>query len=293
MSSFTPSPALPPPDPLALDQPKSLGPLLSGAWRLWSSQPSIFLITAALVVIPINVIVGGVIGHGFYDPYGKPDQGASAFEQFLLVTIGTSLVTAIHARAVVALSQKQTLTTESAFKLGAAVLGPVMLAAIVYFFAIVLGVFAIIVGAFIVAIYGIFTAQIAALEGLGPIESLKASFALVKDNGWWRTLGYQIVLGLVAQIGAFLIALVIAGASSAFGEPSSFGIVAVIALALVNTAVLSWTALVTTLLYFSWKAESRLRASGEFRPRHATVAETGVSFVKPNDPRPGDGTDPQ
>ncbi|MDQ8046466.1 MAG: hypothetical protein AAGC46_09425 [Solirubrobacteraceae bacterium] len=305
MSSFTPGSLPVPPDPLALDKPKELGELLSSAWKLWRSYPAVFVLTAALVVIPIEVILGGVVGHGFYDPEGRPDAPVQLLDTLLLSTVGTALITAIHARAVTALAEKRELTTETAFQLGAEVFWPVLFAALLYFAAIVAGVIAIFVGMIVVAVYGLFATQIAALEGKGPGEALSDSFALVKDNGWWRTLGYQIVLGLFAGIPAGIAGVVIGVASVALGEPSSFGIVAVLLLALVQTAGMSWTALVTTLLYFSWKSHSRLRASGELPARGmVTASGAGATFVKPaggtpvdawgapHEPTGGSGADP-
>lgn len=281
MSTFTPGTVPTPPDPLALDQPKSLGPLLASAWALWRGQPSIFLVTAALVVVPIEVFFVGAFGHGFSDPEGKASQGWTALDQILIATLGTALVTATHARSVIALAERKTLTTESALKLGLTAFGPVLVAGLLFFATVVIGVFALFVGAIAAAILGIFTTQIVALEGVGASDALRRSWALVRENGFWRTFGYQFVLTIFAQLGAAAINIAVVAVSLAIGEPHAFGIVAVIASAITTTAVISWTALVNTLLYFSWKSESRLRASGQLPPRGMPIdAGQGVSFVK-------------
>jgi hypothetical protein len=252
--SFTTGAAQPPSDPLALDRPKNLGELFRDGWLLWRSNTGVFLMTAALVVIPFEVIVIGLLGGGFNDAYGNPALWAQVASPLLVGVFGTALITAIHARAVVALARGEKLTTGEAFALGLKGFGVIALATLVYLLAFVFGLLLILPGVFI-SIAGVFTAQIAALHGTGPVESIKASVRLVRGSGWWRTFGYLIVLNLVASIGTVAASILIAVASVASGEPSGFGAIAVPLTAVFDAAVMSWTALVTTLVYFSWRAE--------------------------------------
>lgn len=256
MPTFTPGQPVPPTNPLALHEPKLLGPLISSAIKLWWGQPSVFFITAALVVIPFEVIVLGVLGGGFNDPDATASLWAEITSFLFMQTLGTALVTATHSRSVVALSRGESLTTEQAFRLGTSGFGAVLLAGIVYALATLVGFLVIVPGIFLM-VAGVFTAQIAALERVGPIDALKRSIALVRAAGWWRTWGYLIVIGLIsAAFGAFL--GLFAGLLTAVGDERWFGSVFIVLLAIIEAAALSFTALVTTLLYFSWRAQTEV-----------------------------------
>ncbi len=254
MPTFTQGPPPPPSDPLALTEPKSLSPLFGSAWRLWIGQPGVFLVTSAWVVIPLYVVLVGLVGGGFHDAYGQSDWQADAANTLLVSTIGSALITAVHARAVVKLAAGHKLTTGEALQLGFEGFLLVLAAALVYALATIGGFLLLIIPGIFIAVAGMFAPQHAALTGTSAGKSLKASITLVRANGWWKTVGYSLVLGLVNAgiMGAAAIPMLLI--SLALGEPSDFGMVAVPVLALMQAATMSWTALVNTLLYFSWRA---------------------------------------
>ena len=256
MATFTQGPAPPPVDPLALDEPKSLSPLFGSAWRLWVGQPGVFLVTAAWVVIPLYVVLVGLVGGGFHDPYGQSDPIPDAVDTLILSTLGSALITAVHARAVVRLARGESLTTADALQLGFRGFWLVLAAALLYGLAVIAGTIALIIPGIWVAIAAMFAPQHAALTGENAGTSLDASIKLVKTNGWWRTLGYSFVLGLVNAGIMAAAALPMVVISIALGEPGDFGLVAVVVLAVMQAATMSWTALVNTLLYFSWRANA-------------------------------------
>jgi hypothetical protein len=308
MATFTPGPRQPNSrDIRPLNQPKKLAELFDDAWALWRGQPGVFLVTAAVVVIPFYVIVVGLIGGGFHDSLGKPSPGVQLLQLIVLGTFGTAMITAIHARAVVAISEGKVLSTESAFNLGRPVFGGVILAALLYLGSVVGGLILIVFPGIYVAIAGMFTTEYAAIEGMAPVEALKASVRLVRQNGWWRTFGYQFVLALVGSLGSVVAGLLIGVVSAASGHSPTVGYFAVPVLAIVDAAVMSWTALVLTLLFFSWRAQSDdpyggpLPVTGEQpgppAPQHDVVTDGPVgpappTFIPPGSPRPPAGPPP-
>ncbi len=251
----------PPVEPLALDQPKQLGPLLESGWKVWRMRPSVFFLTAAWIVLPLELVLVGLLGGGFHDPNGAGDPVWTGVSSFVEFAIGSPLITAIHALAVLALARSEAVTTGSAFRMGLASLGRAVLTTIVYFFAIVLGTLLLILPGIFIAVAGLFAPQHAVLTGDGPIASLKASVRIVRTNGWWRTYGYVLVITLIGAAVAAAVVIPLAVVSLVAGEPSDFGLVAVPLTAVMNAAVASWTALATTLLYFSW----RTRANDPYR----------------------------
>lgn len=275
MATFTQGPPQPPSDPLALSEPKSLSPLFGSAWRLWIGQPGVFLVTAAWVVIPLYVVLVGLVGDGFHDSLGQAVWWADGTNTLLVSTIGSALITAVHSRAVVKLAARHELTTGEALRLGFQGFFLVLAAALLYALATVVGFLLLIIPGVFIAIAGMFAPQHAALTGSSALASLKASVSLVKANGWWRTLGYSFVLGLVNAgiMGATAIPVLIL--SFAFGEPDNFGMFVVPVLALMQAATMSWTALVNTLLYFSWRANAGDPYTGgaDPQPEHSPLPQ--------------------
>lgn len=253
--TFTPGPAPAPLEPLALDRPKGLNELFRAAWALWTGHTGVFLVTAALVVIPFEVIVTGLLGGGFNNSLGTPALWAQIVGPLFMGTVGTALITATHSRAVVAMSRGEQLTTADAFELGMKNIGIVAATAVVYLLAMVVGFFLVFIPMIFIAVAGVFAAQISALHGKGPVDSLKQSVKVVQAAGWWRTFGYLFVLSLVSSGTLLVLGIFIGVLSVATGDNPGFGAFAVPASAIIQAGVMSWTALVTTLLYFSWRAE--------------------------------------
>jgi uncharacterized membrane protein len=73
------------------------------------------------------------------------------------------------------------------------------------------------------------TAQVIAIEGLGPIAAIKRSFSLIKGN-WWETFGFTLLIGLIGGTASQLIQLValpvflVGSPSFAFGITIAAGV---------------------------------------------------------------------
>ena len=256
METFTPGAQAQTPPPLALDQEKDLSALISSAWKIWKSKPSLFVVTAIIVVLPIELLVIGLIGGGFGSRDGTSDDvWAVAAEQLLLFTAGTALITAIHARAVVALAEGRRPTLGEALQIGLRPFLPVLAAIVIYTVFMLIGFVALVIPGIYVTIAGLFAGQSAALTRTGPLASFTASRKLVHANGWWRTFGYSFVLGLIGSI-IVVIPTVVITVGAEVVDSRDAGVVWVVLTAVVTAAIMSWTALVTSLQYFSWRAHA-------------------------------------
>lgn len=236
-----------------IQRQKRPGELLGAAWKIWLSRPAVFIVAALAVVLPIELIVSGALGGGFNDPEGTPSQWWGLLDQFLVGWFGIALITAAHARAVVALAAGERVSTFSALRLGGGPFWSVLGASVIYGLTTGLGFLLIIPGIWLM-VAGMFSAQVAALTRTGAIDSFESSIALVKKAGWWRTFGYYLLVGLIGGLAALLIGAIPAVIGEASGG-SAAGPLWVIAMAVGTSIFYSWTALVTTLLYFSWRAK--------------------------------------
>jgi hypothetical protein len=250
---------------LQLDEPKLLGALISGASSLWFRQPGVFVAAAALIVIPFQVIVVGVLGGTFSSPTGAAAAWSRLLSLFSVNVLGTALITASHAKSVVALSEGRRLSTAAALKLGLSGFGLVILAGLVYAIATIVGFVLVVIPGIFIAVAGIFTAQFAALERTGPNDSFKESILLVRSVGWWKTWGYVLVIGLIEYAFGFVVGFLAASFESGFdASDQTANTIFFLVIVVVQAVTLSYTALINTLLYFSWKA--RAKAPAELQP---------------------------
>ncbi len=239
----------------ALTHHKTITPLLGSALKIWLSKPSVFIAAALLVILPIEIIVIGVLGGGFSDPDGVASDGMTLLDAVLVGWFGVSLITAAHARAVVAIAAGERVTTASALRLGGGAFLPVLGAALIYGLACMVGTLLLIIPGIWISVAGIFATQIAALTRTGIGESLVSSVKLVRAAGWWRTFGYYLLVTLIALLPVIVVSLVVALLTEGIGNASISGPLNVVVVAIVTALIYSWTALVTSLLYFSWRAK--------------------------------------
>lgn len=237
-----------------IQRQKRPGELLGSAWKIWLSRPAVFIVAALAVVVPIELIVSGALGGGFSDPEGTPSEWWGLLDQLLVGWFGIALITAAHARAVVALAAGERVGTFSALRLGGGPFWTVLGASLIYGIFSGLGFILIIPGIWL-TVSGMFSAQVAALTRTGPMGSFESSMALVKAAGWWRTFGYYLLVAVIGGVAALAIGAIPAAIGEASGDGSVSGPLYVIAMAVGISIFYSWTALVTTLLYFSWRAK--------------------------------------
>ena len=91
--------------------------------------------------------------------------------------------------------------------------------------------------------------QAVVADELGPVEALRRSWDLVRDN-WWRVLGIWIMLGLLGAMAGLVLAVPV-GALAAVADS---GALLVAAQVVVDSITLSFTALGGTLLFFDLRA---------------------------------------
>ncbi|HSJ82442.1 MAG TPA: hypothetical protein VLA91_01345 [Acidimicrobiia bacterium] len=127
-----------------------------------------------------------------------------------------------------------------------------VIAAVLGFVAVVIGLFALIVpGLWLAGLLTMVTAVIA-LEEVGPVEALRRSISLVRPH-WWRTVGFLLLVGLLGSIAAQLVQLVALPVLGAGGIGIGDGLGFVV-LVIVQGMVVAAIAVMTTLWYVDLRA---------------------------------------
>ncbi len=238
----------------ALGEHKGLSPLLGSAVKIWLSKPSVFIVAALVVVLPMEILFTGLLGGGFDDPDGIADNLWAAVDAFAVGMLGFALITAAHARAVVALAAGQKVGTLSALRLGGGAFITVLGVAVLYTLAVLAGTIALIIPGIYLSVVLLFSTQVAALTRTGISSSFDSSIKLVRAVGWWRTFGYLLLITVVSFAAVFALAIPFVAVSALAGD-SAAGPIAVIFNGVATALIYSFTALVQSLLYFSFRAK--------------------------------------
>lgn len=274
-ASFVPPNPVEPVRPLDLAQAKTLGGILTAAWRIWRARPAIFLLTAIVVAsVPLAAfdIVSNLVLRDLTDRFESVDESTSltsdqvdALVRFGITLFVGSIVTAIlvpavvtatHARAVLALASGDDLTAGDALRRGLAAFGVVVATILLWgvlVFAGLLCFFLLFIPGIWILVAGAFATLIAAVTDKGPWSAIKESVRVVRAVGWWRTWGTLIVVTLVAYA-VVLIPQTILGQIASAADAIPVYVATGIVNGVLQAAVMSWTALATTLVFFSWKA---------------------------------------
>jgi hypothetical protein len=243
-----------------LNEPRSVGAILTTAGALLRAYPLLFTILALAVMAPFELAVLAITG------YGPLRSGHEDTTVTILVLVARSaligpLISALHVHAVVVVGDGERPRLGAVAARGLQVLAVVAAADIMSALGIALGFLALIVPGVLLALRWAVVAQAAALEDGGWLDALRTSGRLTRGR-------YGHVFGLLLVTGAINLALRLVGEAIHVG--SSSGAPSVALGIAIDTAVASFSALTLALLYFDLKA----RAVAPRRPpEHANVPD--------------------
>jgi hypothetical protein len=258
---------------LDLDQPRSIGEMLSTAFALYRRVPILFLAFAAIVVVPYELIVLAITGAGPSMTHHVgffTEQELTVADSFLV----TPLISALHIYAVRELGDGRRPTFIATLRRSLPRLPVVAVAAGISGVAIGIGSLVVIPGIFLAAALPV-VAQSAALENGGPIDALRRSFALTRGYRW-HALWLILAAGLVSAVPEIPFFLAFRHSAT---TPGTFT-----AGAAVQVLVRSFEALVTALLYFDLVARGRVGAPtpGQFLQPAPATTTAPTAPVRPN-----------
>ena len=253
--------------PLDLTRRRDFGELLGVALRLWLRHLPVFAALAFVVVAPVMLLVDGLwAGSLGNDPF-DPDAAAGPLVPSLVLavlqaTVVPAVVTAMHVVAVQDLARGQAPAFARSARAALAVAVPVAVVVALYTVAVGLGFLALVVPGVWLGVRWYFGAQAAVVDGARGTGALQASAELVRGQ-WWRVFGILLVLGVLGSLAA----IVAAGALALLvGLVSDAGAGFLVGNLLVQTLVISWTALAGTLVFFDLRARQAPACPGAHAP---------------------------
>jgi hypothetical protein len=259
-----------------LTRRRELGELVEDAWRLFTSNPGLFLPIAIVIIVPLDLLVLGV-GYGeLWERYdASPPAGEQVTAGVLRYLVFQPLVTAAHIAAVMALGRGERPTPWWSIARGierwAAVLAVVLLTAIV----VVLGAICLIVPGIFLGVALYFSAQAVVAEDRSTVDAMRRSRDLVRGQ-WWRVFGIGVVFSVMIGVVGGIVAYGLRFAADAADRQ---------ALELIGSMVgdvftIAFTALAATLVFFD------LRVRQEGVPPSPRWAPAGWEAPTPQAPGP-------
>jgi len=249
--------------------PQSAGRLILDAFSLYGRYPLLFLILAAGVIVPYELLVLALGSGPFDDTVNSSLALLLGIADLVLVT---PLVSALHVNAVADARAGEVPAVGSVARRGIRALPVVAAASVMSGLGIAVGFFALIVPGIYLTLRWLVVAQAAAIERDGWLPALRRSHELVRGH-YGHVIVFALVVGVIVAVPLALLGLV-------FDETT---VVSFTVAVIVQVLCISFGALTTALLYFDLRTRRELAlASGQGIEVEQRVSEqTGGRDVDP------------
>lgn len=238
-------------DPIDVRRPRALGALIADAAMLLGSHLRLLLLLAAAVVVPVDLIVSGIgLGQLTSDYDASPPLGATVVELLVAGVVTTPLITAMVVTVVLDLSAGRAADPRRAWRAALDIFAPLVLVVVLGFVGIALGLLALVVPGVILALRWSVSAQAVVVEGHRGRGALRRSWELTQGRALY-VLGVLVVSTVVTGVAGLLVS----APADALAKSADLGIIVLLASMLVNVFSLAYSALVSTLLYATLRAE--------------------------------------
>ena len=211
-----------------------------------------FLALGALVVVPTELIVGGIGLEQFSSGYDSSPRFADAIipaaVSYLVVA---PLITAICVHALRSVAAGGSPGAREAIVSGFESFSPIFFAVVLAAAGILLGLLLILPGIFLFVRW-YFVPQAVVVEGARGAAALRGSGRLVQGS-WWRTLALIVLVNLAAV----LVAVLVGSPFTAAANSSDRALWALIGQIVAGTLTQPFAALFSTLLYFDLRERQR------------------------------------
>jgi hypothetical protein len=234
---------------LDLSRPRAYGELFQTTLQVFGRNADVLLTLALVLVAPVTLVVDGIWGGALANGAdAKPSLAAQGVSAAASVFLVLPLVTASNALFVRDLGEGSgPRDLRGVLSAGGRAFPRVLGAVVLYVVDVLAGCVLFIVPGIWLAIRCYFAVQAAALDGDSPRAAMRRSADVVQGQ-WWRTLGYLLGTGLLLGVaGSF--------ATTAFAA-SGNGALFVAGTAVIESIVVSLTAIFATLLYYDLRVRS-------------------------------------
>jgi hypothetical protein len=190
---------------IRLEQPRDVRALLRDSFNVYLRHFGTFLALGALVVVPSQLIVGGIGMEQLTADYdttaGWAETSIAAAVAYLVVA---PLITAICVHALHSVAAGGSPGRREAIVKGFESFTPIFFAVLMAAAGIALGLFLLIVPGVYLFVRWFFVPQAVVLEGTRNAAALRASGRLVAGE-WWRTFGLVVLVNVIVALMIFVL----------------------------------------------------------------------------------------
>ncbi|MEA2332587.1 MAG: hypothetical protein QOH58_2725 [Thermoleophilaceae bacterium] len=237
---------------IELERPRDAGALLRDSLVVYVRHFWTFLALGALVVVPSELIVGGVgleqLTSGYDSTPGFAEAAIPAIVSYLVVA---PLITAICVHALRSVASGGSAGAREAIVKGFESFTPIFFAVLLAALGILLGALVIVPGVYLFVRW-YFVPQAVVLEGARGVAALRASGRLV-EGSWWRTFA----LIIVVNVAALLVAVVLGAPFTAAADSSDRAVWSLVGQIVASAVAQPFAAVYSTLLYFDLRQRKR------------------------------------
>ena len=238
---------------IRLEQPRDVGALLRDSFTVYLRHFGTFLTLGALVVVPSQVIVGGIgmeqLTADYESTPGWAETSIAAAVAYLVVA---PLITAICVYALHSVAAGGSPGAREAIVKGFESFAPIFFAVLLAAAGIALGLFLLIVPGVYLFVRWYFVPQAVVLEGARNAAALRASTRLV-TGAWWRTFG----LVVLANVLVGLTIVVLGAPFTALADTTDRALWALSGNILATSVTQPFIALFSTFLYYDLRERKR------------------------------------
>lgn len=236
----------PPRAPLDLRRPRDVGALIGDGFSLWFREFRTFFLIAAAVVVPVELIVGGIgLGQFTAEYDASPEAAEILIPRFTEFFVISPLVTAMSIYALLDIADGRRPQAGSAIQRGLDAFAPLLLVIVMFAAAVTLGLLALIIPGIYLLVRLSLCIQAVIVEGERGADALRRSWDLVKGS-WLRVAGITLAANfIVGGLSALVSAPLLAAA-----DTSGDAVFQLIGQIIGGVLFVPPAALITTLLYF-------------------------------------------
>jgi hypothetical protein len=190
---------------IPLEQPRDVRALLRDSFTVYLRHFGTFLALGALVVVPSQVIVGGIGLEQLTADYDdtSPSWAETSIAAAVAYLVVAPLITAICVHALRSVAGGGSPGAREAIVKGFEAFAPIFFAVLLAAAGIALGLLLIVPGIYLFVRW-YFVPQAVVLEGARNAAALRASSRLVA-GAWWRTFGLVLVVNLIVALAIFVL----------------------------------------------------------------------------------------
>jgi hypothetical protein len=237
---------------IELERPRDLGALLRDSLTVYLRHFWTFLALGALVVVPSELIVGGVGLEQLSSDYdATPGFAEAAIPAAVAYLVVAPLITAICVHALRSVAAGGSPGAREAIVNGFESFTPIFFAVLLAAAGIALGLLLIVPGIYLFVRW-YFVPQAVVIERARDAGALRASGRLV-EGAWWRTFGMVVLVNVLA----LLVAVVLGAPFTAAANATDRAIWALAGQTVAATVTQPFAALFATLLYFDLRERKR------------------------------------